>query len=375
MMRSPNLPARHPATGSVTILVAVLWTALFGMAAMAIDVGHMYLSRRNLQEVADAAVMAGLPSLSASATTARSRASAMAQQNGYTSSNVTTTTGTAGGLSTLTVTITASEPFFLAKAFGYTAKTLSATAIGQVSSPTPAIFAGAGSCSGPPTPTGLQLNGGPTNVIGDIESNGFLNNYGSGTITGSAIYGSGAGCTSNISGATNSGGSIAFPYSYTTASFGTCTFGSLTTAGDLNLGTVGPFWDTGGPSGGTLVSGVYCANGNINASASNMTGRVTFVATGQVIISSSTAHLTAFSNGVLAYSTATGNCHSNQAIIVGNSNVSLSGSLIAPNGCIEASGTTISILGSVAGNEVSFSSSGTTIDSTSSGGANYWIYQ
>ncbi len=54
---------RHPELGSVTIVVAALWMALFGMAALAVDAGHMYLTKRNLQDAADAAVMAGLPSL------------------------------------------------------------------------------------------------------------------------------------------------------------------------------------------------------------------------------------------------------------------------------------------------------------------------
>lgn len=360
----------------MTILVAALWMALFGMAALAVDAGHMYLTKRNLQDAADAAVMAGLPTLGNNPANAQTNARNMGIQCGYPSGNITTSTGTAGGLTTLTVTITASEPFFFAKVLGYASKTVSATAVGQASSPVPAIFAGTNTCVGTPTPVGVQFNGGPIDVNGDVESNGSSNIYGSANITGSSTYGGGAGCTSNIGGASNAGGSLPYPYSYTTSSFGACTFGSLTTPGDLALGTPGPFWATGGPSGGTLVSGVYCANGNIYASASSMVGTVTFVATGVVDISSSTATLTAFSNGIIAYSGATSDCYSNQAINIGNSGVTLNGSFDAPNGCINASGTNITINGSLVGNAVQIGVGGTSsINPTSGGGAGYWMYQ
>ena len=71
---------RNPQLGSVTIVVAAMWMALFGMAALAVDAGHMYLTKRNLQDAADAAVMAGLPSLGSSITTAQTNARNMAHQ-------------------------------------------------------------------------------------------------------------------------------------------------------------------------------------------------------------------------------------------------------------------------------------------------------
>lgn len=366
----------HPERGSVTILVAALWMALFGMAALAVDAGHMYLTKRNLQDAADAAVMAGLPSLATNAAAAQTNARNMGVQCGYPTGNITTGTGTAGGFTTLTVTITASEPFFFAKVLGYASKTVSATAVGQANTPVPAIFAGTNTCVGVPTPVGIQFNGGPISVNGDVESNGSSNIYGSATISGSSTYGGGAGCTSNIGGASNSGGSLPYPYSYDTSSFGACTFGSLTTPGDLPLGTLGPFWASGGPSGGTLVSGVYCANGNISLGANTVVGTVTFVATGTVTIGSATANLTAFSNGIIAYSGAASDCYSNQAINIGNADVVLNGSFDAPNGCINAGGNNITINGSLVGNAVQIGVGGTSsINPTGGGGLGYWMYQ
>jgi len=321
-------------------------------------------------------VMAGLPTLGSSTTTAQTNARNMGIQCGYPTGNITTSTGAAGGLTTLTVTITASEPFFFAKVLGYPSKTVTATAVGQASSPVPAIFAGTNTCIGSPTPVGIQFNGGPISVNGDVESNGSSNIYGTATISGSNTYGSGAGCTSNIGGASNAGGSLPYPYSYTTSSFGACTFGSLSTAGNLDLGTPGAFWASGGPSGGTLVSGVYCANGNITLGANTVTGTVTFVATGTVTIGSTTANLTAFSNGIIAYAGATSDCYSNQAINIGNMGVVLNGSFDAPNGCINAGGTNIVINGSLVGDAVQIGVGGTSsINPTSGGGAGYWMYQ
>lgn len=368
--------ARNGARGSVIILIALLWSTLFGLAAIAVDMGHMYLAKRNLQEAADAAVLAGLPSLGTSTATAKTNARAMATQIGYTS-GVSATTGTASGLRTLTVTITATEPFFFAKVLGYSTKSLSATSVGQAANPVPAVYASNATCSGA---VGIQFNGGPVTVTGDIQSNGNANVYGSASISGSTTYGSGAGCTANgIPGASPSGGSISYPYSYTSSSFGACTFGSLSTPGTLSIGTSGAaWWASGGPSGGTLVSGVYCANGNIDLSGgSNVTGTVTLVATGQINISATSLNLTAYSNGIIAYSSRVGDCYSTQAINIGSNSVTMNGSFDAPNGCINPSGTTIQIYGSLIGHEVQLGvgGAGSLIDSSASGSSNYWLYQ
>ncbi|HVY36855.1 MAG TPA: TadE/TadG family type IV pilus assembly protein [Polyangia bacterium] len=365
---------RNPERGSVTILVAALWMALFGMAALAVDAGHMYLTKRNLQDAADAAVMAGLPTLGSNTTTAQTNARNMGIQCGYPSGNIATSTGAAGGFTTLTVTITASEPFFFAKVLGYASKTVSATAVGQASSAVPAVFAGRNTCGGSPTAVGIQFNGGPVDVTGDIQSNGTANIYGSGSISGSSVYG--AGCTSNIAGATNTGGSLAYPYSYTTSSFGGCDFGSLSTP-TLSLGGPGPWWASGGPSGGTLATGVYCASSQIDASAGSfLNGTVTFVTPGRITISSATVNLTAYSNGILAYAGAASDCYTNQAINVGSGSITINGSFDAPNGCVNASGSVLNVNGSLVGNEVQFGAGmASTIDAGGGGGAGYWMYQ
>ena len=39
--------------GAVAIVIGVLWTALFGLAVLAVDFGYLYAKRRGLQSVAD----------------------------------------------------------------------------------------------------------------------------------------------------------------------------------------------------------------------------------------------------------------------------------------------------------------------------------
>jgi Flp pilus assembly protein TadG len=375
---------RDPQHGSVTILVAALWMGLFAMAALAVDAGHMYLTKRNVQEVADAAVMAGLPSLASSTTTAQSKASSMAQQSGYAVANITTATGTVSGKRTLTVTITATERFFFAKVLGYSSKTVSATSIGQADSQVPSVLALGTSCSGVPAPTGIQFNGGPLTVTGVVEGNGPVNSYGSTTFSGAVDYGSGAGCSSNVAGASNTGGSFPDPWGYpltgtaaTELWWGGCTFGSLTSGGTLSLGGPGAWWATGGPSGGTLVSGVYCSAGNIDLSGgTSVTGTVTLVALGMITISATTTHLTAYKNGIIAATGWTSNCYSTQAINIGSMGVTMDGSFYAPNGCINSSGTNIAINGSEVGAEDQIGvGSGSSITGASGGGSGYRLYQ
>ena len=49
--------------GAVTVLVALLMVVLLGCAAMAIDIGHLYVAQAELQRAADAAAMAGAQAL------------------------------------------------------------------------------------------------------------------------------------------------------------------------------------------------------------------------------------------------------------------------------------------------------------------------
>jgi len=284
-------------------------------------------------------------------------------------------TSTAGGLRTLTVRITATEPFFFAKALHYSSKSLSVTSVGQTANLVPALFSGRSTCTGSPTPPGVMLNGN-VSVTGDIESNGSVNNYGSGTLTGSVVYGPGTGCTTNIGTATNSGGSIPYPFSYTAASFA-CTY----TRTSWSFGTIGnPPWQSGGPSGsGTIAPGTYCATaGDIDVSGSTiLPSRVTLVATGRIRISASIATLQAFdASNIIAYTPVVATDCGLPAINIGNGTVTLTGNFYAPSGCINASATTLTETGSLIGDQVQVATgTASTIDSGTGSTGSYWLYQ
>jgi hypothetical protein len=358
--KSTTSSRRSPEGGTIAVLVGVSFTALLAMSALAVDAGYMYQARRNLQAAADAAVMAGLPDLKSSTSTAKSNAATMASNCGYTT-GVTTATSTTGTKLQLLVTITSTQNLFFGRLFGVSSKTMTVQSIGESDMATPALFAGTTNCSVPGGTVGVALNGTFT-VNGNIESNGGVETP-SGVSSGdgntySEIYKPTCTCQGCPS-PSNTGGTAPSPFSWTPADF-TCGTGSMT-GGNLNL--------TGS------VSGVYCSGGWINISASNISGTATFVAVGTITFSSSTVTLTAAQNGIIAYSQAAGNCISNQAIGIGNSSVIMNGSFYAPSGCVNTSGANITINGSLVGNEVQLGSSNTTITASGGGTASYDLYQ
>ncbi|HVV17617.1 MAG TPA: pilus assembly protein TadG-related protein [Polyangia bacterium] len=372
MSRRQPRPVRRKESGSVTIIVAALLSALFAMAALGVDAGFFYQTSRNLQAAADAAVMAGLPSLGTSSglTTAVSKAQSMATTgSGYASADVTATTATVGTKRRLTVKITATVPFFFGKVFHYSTRTLTATAVGESGVTNPAVFAKGTTC--PPAATGVQFNGDGFHITGDVQSNSAVRFYtggGSNQVNGAVTY-NGTACTGtngyqndmhvSMTSLSTAGGSLPSPFTYTTADF-TCV------------------WHVGNLALDATASGTYCATGDISLSGNSINATVTLVANGNIAISSSTAHLTASQNGLIAFSTNSGNCTGPlpQAISTGNSSVVFDGGFYAPNGCVNASGTSMTFNGSLVGNEVQIGAGGnSTINATGSGSSGYDLYQ
>jgi Flp pilus assembly protein TadG len=83
-MRHPRQPGRP---GSILPLVAISMIALFGMVALAIDIGVIAVARTQVQSAADAGALAGARTLNGDATTTNNVANAQtAAQNGAVSS-------------------------------------------------------------------------------------------------------------------------------------------------------------------------------------------------------------------------------------------------------------------------------------------------
>ena len=53
----------HQPKGAVIVMVAVLLVVILGCAALAVDIGYLYVARAELQRTADAAAMAGAQAL------------------------------------------------------------------------------------------------------------------------------------------------------------------------------------------------------------------------------------------------------------------------------------------------------------------------
>jgi len=360
---------RHPERGTIAIIVAALWTFLFGMAALSVDVGNWYLARRRLQDVADAAIMAGLPTLGSNQGTAVANAKSILSANGYPS--VVPVPSSSGGFRYLDVSITASQPSFFGKLFKISSKPITVTAQGRASLASAAIVALGNTC--PPTTIGVAFSGVGFTITGDIQSNSGVQFYTGGvtnSVNGSVAYN--PACTgtngysntgTSISGTVSAtGGSVTSPFNYVAANF-TCVW----TAGNLSLNYPVP-------------DGTYCATGNISLSGNTITGvtaRLTLVAQGQITISASVFNqMTANENGIIAYSTWTTPDCNTQAINIGSASVVMNGSFYAPNGCINASGNTMTYNGSLVGKMVQMGiGTSSTVTGTGGGSSTFSLYQ
>lgn len=59
----PDLVSYRQRKGAIIVMVAILMVVLLGCAALAVDMGHLYVARAELQRTADAAALAGAQSL------------------------------------------------------------------------------------------------------------------------------------------------------------------------------------------------------------------------------------------------------------------------------------------------------------------------
>src|SRR2546423_1880374 len=105
--------------GQSLVLITVFMFSLLGMAALPIDAGSWYQTKRSLQADADAAALAGASQLPNSWSAAQTAASAQYLKNGQSSDTVSyqNTTNLASN-DTVTVTASRSNPSYFAKLFG-----------------------------------------------------------------------------------------------------------------------------------------------------------------------------------------------------------------------------------------------------------------
>lgn len=148
-------PRRRPAwltalwpddqNGAISLIFAVSATALLGFAALATEAGNWYLVRRNAQNAADAAAMAGVLALQQASPSDRAAkitaaATELAQKNGFTADAATSiavhhppTSGPqAGKMASVEVAIRQTQPLLLASLFLDTAPSITTRAVASL---------------------------------------------------------------------------------------------------------------------------------------------------------------------------------------------------------------------------------------------------
>jgi Flp pilus assembly protein TadG len=197
--------------------------------------------------------------------------------------------------------------------------------------------------------TGIFVGGSNVTITGGAHTD---SNFG---VPGSNIYFNGAttsscvpsndsitGSNIRVNGAAFSSDTATFdsPLGYTLADF-PCTHWAL---GPLLVpqyanGLIGLNYTIGG-SNLPLAPGVYCANGDITVSGSNIYGQVTFVATGKVIFSGSNLGFTPRRDNVQAFSTY--DVIGGDAVIINGSNITVQGVIYTPHADTLISGSNYS---------------------------------
>ncbi len=131
--------------GSVVVITAIFLTALLGFSAMAVDVGFLMWQKRELQNVADAAALAGVQELPDDPDAAVEVATDYAQRNGAGSGRwvlesvqVLPAGCTAADRDCVTVEVRVSypdAPFFMARVLGHSTATVRVSAQAAIQSP------------------------------------------------------------------------------------------------------------------------------------------------------------------------------------------------------------------------------------------------
>ncbi len=363
-------PYREADSGTIAVVAALAFVALIGMAALVVDGGYLATRRRSMQGVADAAALAGAFSLPTSAT-AISQARANATENGYTNAvngvTVTVNSPYSSDARRIEVIVQTNVPTFLGKALKINAGVVRGRAVGKIDPAAAAVFAGQTACAGQVSGVDMYINGTGNIITGTIHSNGSLMMGGDATDQYSAVeYGSACGLPQmngpmQIASGPTGTSSQPYPFSYTAASF-PCTFtGPLNATFDV---TQAGNWQSGDAwsGGGVMKPGVYCANGagaGMLIGGNSASGNVTFVASGPIQVNGNVLNYTAFSNNILVYSSSA----ANNAVQLGNQNLTFTGSIFAPNGVVLMNGQNHVINGSIVGNNVALNATNFTINS------------
>jgi hypothetical protein len=357
-----NLPMtrnrRNHERGAVALVIAVMWTALFGMAVMAVDFGYLYTKKRGIQSVTDSALKAAMPVFKTSGrNAAETRAREIARLSGYVADATTTIEFDEPVISEqFKVTVGRTHPTFFGGIFGLGPRAIKASATGKVTAAGgPAIHARDTRACGAQWDwgTGIEVTGGGFfTVNGDVTSvnkihignpNALCNGVNcriTGAVqtpctfwndSGSAVMGAPAA----------TGGVPPDPLAANTLA----TLGAACTGGTSIATPMAPLtWIAGPcPGGMSLATGVYCSSTDIIVTPAPFTTicptTASFISAGTVMIQTDggiTLTAAPGTNGIIAFSNAG---LGGPAIHLSNgvtTQYTLNGSVYAPNGLVQA---------------------------------------
>ena len=363
---------RDDQRGVALVLVAASIVALFGMAALTIDVGILMQERRSLQNAADSAALAAARHLPGDPSAAVAEAERFLLANGYddADSKVTVTLQYPynGDDEAFQVTVQHEIPLAFAPVIGSITGTPYAMAVAKVISgfgDNYAIFA-LGDGSGCPATAAANVSGGVATISGIIHANGDVDLGGGGTVIDPAVtyecsY-SENGVGPTIKNGTKRTGERADPVGYVWDDFlPACRF-DYPGAANVNLKSKSEVWVDGAKT--QLKPGVYCFGGSVSLIGSDIVTvtensqiGVTFIARGRITFSGAGANLKPFRNGVLFYSESS----SQNAIDVSGSGGVFEGLFYAPTGGIDLSGSGFQLTGGLIGRTVAVSGIGASV--------------
>lgn len=318
--------------GQAFVLVAIALVAILGMAALAVDVGNLWTTRRQMQSAADAAAMAAVDSIemTGGTTNITSWAQAAAAQNGFTDGSTTTasthTVNVAvynppqsgvdvGASNAVQVVISQKQPTYFMRVLGSSAVDVSTEATGVAMSSGSCIFALDPTNSGAVTVGGGGILTSQCGLYDNSNSSSALTVSGGGSIV-SPVVGvvggtnlNGGGSTSPVTGIAAFGDPMSWVAEPTPAS---CTsYNTLI----VNAST-------------TLSPGTYCGGIKINSTGVTVNfnpGTYITDGGGLTVVSGATVN----GSGVTFYLTGANKANSNPSSyggvnIAGNTTVNLS---------------------------------------------------
>lgn len=182
---------RGNSSGQLLVLTSISLIALIGFAAIAVDIGYMYTTRRAMQTAADAAAIAGANALqSTNNANYQQAASDVATLDGFSNgqNGVVVTVGTptsgpySGNASYVQVSISRAVPTFFLRVLGLNTLNVAAQAVAGTVPGTGCIYALDPSKSGALSLTGNFTINASCGVIDDSSSSSALSASGIGTV-------------------------------------------------------------------------------------------------------------------------------------------------------------------------------------------------